>query len=270
MYVAIDMGGTKTLVALFSPSGRLLESKRFETPQQYSDFLTTLADIFQGLQHDTQKVERCVVGAPGRIDRKNGVVAVFGNREWRNVPMARDIEKICKVSVRLENDANLAGLSEARLINRGHKKVLYVTISTGIGGSIIKDGVIDIDYADMEIGHMVFEHDGKIQTWEEFASGRAIVAKYGKRASEIEDTGVWYEISRNIALGLTSVCANLTPHTIVFGGGVGTHFEKFADQLHEAMTLYSSRMVTVPSLRKAIRAEEAVIYGCYELARQAA
>lgn len=268
MYLAIDVGGTKTLLALFSPSGRMIESKRFETPQNYDDFLTTLTDNYQILQHDTHKVDMCAVGAPGRIDRNAGKVLALGNRDWINAPLARDIEKICDAPVRLENDANLAGLSEGKLISRGHKKILYVTVSTGIGGSIIKDGVIDHDYADMEIGHMVFEHDGKIQLWEEFASGRAIVNKYGKKASELDDPSAWYEISRNLALGLTNACAALTPDVIIFGGGVGTHFHKFADLVHEAMTLYSSRMVTVPALRQAIRAEEAVIYGCYELAAQ--
>ncbi len=130
------------------------------------------------------------------------------------------------------------------------------------------DGIIDAEYADMEFGNMIFEHEGKMRTWEEFASGKAIYAKYGMKASEIDDPGIWYAISRDIALGLTNVVANLTPDVVIIGGGVGSHFDKFADQLHEEMLLFGSQVVTVPPIRKALRAEEAVIYGCYELACQ--
>src|SRR5215210_4214802 len=142
MYLAVDIGGTKTLLALFSDSGRLLDSVRFETPPQYPDFLKKLEKTYEDMQHDKGKVISCVAGAPGRIDRDKGVVVAFGNLGWENVPLMRDLKKITGLPTAVENDANLAGLSEALLIQHGFKKVLYVTISTGIGGIIIKDGRI--------------------------------------------------------------------------------------------------------------------------------
>lgn len=268
MHLAIDIGGTKTLLALFSHRGRLLESLRFETPADYPKFLSKLSNSYSALQHDTKKIASCVSGAPGKIDRKKGVVISLGNLPWENVPLASDISKISGVPAIVENDANLAGLSEAKLVSHAYNKVLYVTISTGIGSGIIIDGVIDPEFADMEIGHTIFEHDGKLQRWEDFASGKAIYKKYHKKASEIEDEEAWYIISRNIALGLTNVIVTLTPDVVIIGGGVGAHFEKYADRLHEEMMLFGSKLVSVPPLRKAIRPEEAVIYGCYELARQ--
>lgn len=267
MYLAIDIGGTKTLLATFSASGKKLESAKFETPHDYADFLGRLDEAFKSLP-DLEELRSCVVGAPGRIERSTGTVLAFGNLPWENVPIQRDLEKLIRLPVTVENDANLAGLSEAILIKHAYKKVLYITISTGIGGIVITDGVIDADYADMEFGHMIFEHEGRLQAWEDFASGKAIFERFGKKASEIEDPAIWYEASRNIALGLTNVIANLTPEVVVIGGGVGSHFDKFSDPLHESMLLYASKLVAVPPLRKALRAEEAVIYGCYELARQ--
>lgn len=267
MYLAIDIGGTKTLVATFSSDGRLTQSIRFETPKDYSEFLSEVARTYGELD-DTHGVKQCVAGVPGRVDRANGVAIAFGNLAWENVALGHDIEQIVGVPVRLENDANLAGLSEATLIQHSYRKVLYITVSTGISGVIVIGGKIDEDYADMEFGKMLFEHDGKLIEWEKFASGKAMYEKYGQKASEITDPGIWYAVSRNIALGLTNVVANLTPDVVVIGGGVGSHFEKYADRLHEEMMLYTSNVVTVPPLRKAIRAEEAVLYGCYELARQ--
>lgn len=268
MYLAIDIGGSKTLVALFSSSGRLLESKRFATPQNYDEFLKALEKTYISLQHDTAKVIACGVGAPGKIDRSKGRVEALGNLPWENAPLKRDIEKICGVPAALENDANLAGLSEALLIKHSYKKVFYITVSTGIGGSLISDGKIKPEFADMEVGHMVFEHDGKIQKWEDFASGKYIYKKYGKKASQLNDAGAWYVISRNIALGLSSVIVTLVPDVIVIGGGVGSHFDKYADPLHEELMLYGTKLVPIPPIRQAVRAEEAVIYGGYELARQ--
>lgn len=268
MYLAIDIGGTKTLFTVFSSSGKLLESIRIETPQEYPDFVKQIKATYGKLDH-TAGLKSCVIGAPGKINRRSGTVVAFGNLDWENIPLRTDLESALEIPCVIENDANLAGLSEALLIRHNYKKALYLTVSTGIGGSIILNGELRPEYADMEIGMMVFEHDGKIQEWEEFASGKAIYNEYGKKVSDIaeDDSSTWYKITRNLALGMTAIIANHTPDVIIIGGGVGAHFEKYADRLHEQLMLYSSKLVSVPPMRKAIRAEEAVIYGCYELAR---
>lgn len=267
MYLAIDIGGTKTLVAVLSAGGEVLQSVRFETPELYPDFLKEFETSFSKLEKPDH-IKACVVGAPGKINRTRGTGIAFGNLEWENVPIGHDLKSIVKVPVLVENDANLAGLSEAILVRKQYKKALYITISTGIGGVLIINGKIDPDTADMEFGHMLFEHNDQLQKWQDFASGKAIFKKFGKRASEITDASAWYVISRNIAIGLINVISTLTPDVVIIGGGVGSHFEKFSDRLREELIIYGSDVVTIPPLLKAQRAEEAVIYGCYELARQ--
>lgn len=268
MYLAIDIGGTKTLVAVFSSSGKLLESVRIETPQEYPELIKQIKATHDKLNHKTS-LKSCVIGAPGKINRRIGSVVAFGNLDWEDVAIGPDLKAALGIPCVVENDVKLAGLSEALLIRHSYKKVLYLTVSTGIGGSIILNGELKPEYADMEIGMMMFEYDGKIQEWEEFASGKAIYNEYGKKVSDIpeDDTSTWYKITRNLALGMTAIIANHTPDVIIIGGGVGAHFEKFADRLHEQLMLYGSKLVSVPPMRKAIRAEEAVIYGCYEFAR---
>ena len=93
--------------------------------------------------------------------------------------------------------------------------------------------------------------------------------KHGKLASEIDesDTAAWYTISRNIAIGLIDVVATLTPDVIIFGGGVGAHFDKFKDRLLEELKIYENPLLTLPDLVKATHPEEAVVYGCYEMAK---
>ena len=267
MYLAIDFGGSKTLLAVFEKNGKLVDSQKFKTPPDYPAFISALEENIGKLK-SKDAFELCVIGAPGRINYNNGNVEAFGSLTWTNVPLKKDVHRICKIPVFIENDANLAGLSEAQLIKQSYHKILYLTVSTGIGGILIVDGKILPEYAQMELGQMKFENDGKIDDWEDITSGKAMVKKYGKKASEIEDPGIWYAVAHHLGLGIWNINVCLTPDVIVLGGGVGAYFEKFADNLHEALVLYSTPLVPIPPLRKAIRAEEAVIYGCYELARQ--
>lgn len=262
--MGIDIGGTKTLVARLNNAGVIKESTRFPTPKNYTVFLRELAKVVADIT--TDDVIACTVAAPGLIDRTRGVVKAFGNLPWRDVPLKQDVERILSCPTLLENDANLAGLSESKLLTQ-YPCVLYVTVSTGIGTGIIKNQEIDPEFADSEGGHIMLEEQGQLKPWEEFASGRAIVRKFGKRAGEIDDDKTWRIITKNIALGLFDLCAFIQPDVIVLGGGVMTHFERFDDLLLEAMKKFETPLTPIPPIVKAQRPEEAVIYGCYDLAK---
>lgn len=264
MYLAVDIGGTKTLVAAMSNMGKLISSSKFPTPTTYLDFLEELKRHILAFKYD---FKAGVVAAPGRINRLNGSVIAFGNLDWKNVPLKVDVESIANCPIKIENDTKLAGLSEAINIKKEFKKVLYVTISTGISSALIVNGVLDPDLIDSESGHMLLEHEGKLQTWESFASGKAIVNKYGKRASDITNSSDWNEISKNIAVGLIDLIAVVQPEVIVIGGGVGTHFKKFYAPLKKHLEKYSTPIVPTPAIIGAKNPEEAVIYGCYQLAK---
>ena len=167
----------------------------------------------------------------------------------------------------VENDAKLAALSEAIKLKEDYRKVLYVTISTGIGAGLIINKKISPDFDNIEVGQMLFEHDGKLERWERFASGKAIVAEFGKPASDITDPHTWYVISHNIAIGLIDLIATLTPDIIIIGGGVGSHFDKFGDRLIEDLKVYQSNLLIVTPIQQATNAEDAVIYGGYFLGK---
>ncbi len=263
--LAIDVGGTKTLLASFDDKGTVVEKVKFPTPQDYTEFIKELTTSVANLT--TKKFSKCVIAMPAKIDRKTGVAIAFGNLPWHDIPIVTDLERELAIPVIVENDAKLAGLSEAHLLPN-YRKVLYITVSTGIGGVVVINGKIDRNNQDAEYGHMLLEHDGQLMRWEEFASGKAIFAKFGKRASDITNPSDWYIIARNIALGLIGVIAATTPNAIVIGGGVGSHFAKFGDRLKEQLEIYEDDLLHVPPVFGAQRAEEAVIYGCYILANQ--
>jgi len=267
MILTIDVGGTKVLVATFDSDGKVTNSKKFKTPIMYPDFITELKKTVVELVGD-QRPNACSIAMPGRVDRENNVVIAFGNLPWENIRVGDDLADTITCPIYIENDANLAGLAEATSLLDRYRKTIYITVSTGIGGVLVVDGVMSPETLDMEVGHMMYEHGGKLQRWEDFASGSAIVERTGKLASELTDPGDWYIVARNIALGLVNVIATLTPDCIVFGGGVGSHLEKFQEKLHEELELYKNDMFELPQLVKAQHPEEAVIYGGYLLAKQ--
>lgn len=265
MYLGIDIGGTKTLVAAFDNKGMLKEKHKFPTPQKYIDFLRQLSLTVADMS--TTEWTACCVAFPGLVDRKEGVGVVCGNLPWRNVSIARDVKKIINCPVIIENDANLAGLSEAVHLTK-YNRVLYVTISTGIGTGIIIDQTIDPDFEDSEGGHMVLEHNGKRQRWEDFASGSAIVRRFGKQASEITDAKTWRLIARDIATGLLDLTAIIRPEVVVLGGGVNTYLERFEPYLMQEMEHYATPLTPLPKILKAAQPNDAVIIGCYYWAKK--
>jgi predicted NBD/HSP70 family sugar kinase len=265
MYLGIDIGGTKTLVARINTHGEIQERHKFLTPKFYPDFLLALTEGLKELSIVQYKATG--VGVPSKVDRKNGIAVAFGNLDWLNIPLQADIEKIVGCPTVIENDANLAGLSEAMLL-KDYRKVLYVTISTGIGTGFIVDQKIDASMADSEGGNMMLQHGSKLEIWEDFASGRAIVKRYGKKASEITDKTAWQAIAHNIAIGMIDLIALMQPDVIVLGGAVGGHFEKFREYLDNFLKEYENPLFTLPELKQAARPALAVLYGCYDIARQ--
>lgn len=267
MYLAIDIGGTKTLLAVFSLSGELIESQKFLTPKDYGKFKYELKkSIEESFGKHEFKIACCAV--PGRLNYKSGIAEGFGNLDWQNILIRADVSDILGIPVLVENDAKLAGLSEAQLVLRQYKKVQYLTVSTGIGGGLIIDGKLEPNFELSEPGHMMLEHNGKLTKWEDFASGRAIVKRYGKKASEIDDPKTWHSITKDLAAGMIDVIAMVQPDVVIIGGGVGTHFEKFGKMLNDELKKYENPLVPIPPIVGAKRPETAVIYGCYELIKQ--
>lgn len=265
MYLGIDIGGTKTLLACLDNDGVIVERVRFETPQDYDEFIRILTDNVAKLS--TKDFEACGVGVPGRIDHNRGIGIAMGNLPWKNVPIQADVKKIVNCPVVVNNDAKLAGLSEAMLLKNKYDRVLYVTISTGIGTGIIINQKIDPAFADAEGGQILLEHHDKIEVWERFASGSAIVKRYGKKAQDITDDPTWKHIANDLAVGLIDLIAVVQPQVIVLGGSVGHYFERFQTPLLKALHRYETPLVPIPPIVEAQRPEDAVLYGCYDLAR---
>jgi predicted NBD/HSP70 family sugar kinase len=268
MYLGIDVGATKTLFAVFDRDGQIVCEKKIKTSHEFQQFKADIAACISEFLKQFE-ISYCCCAVPGWIDYDKGVAVGFGNLPWQDVPMVQELQSLAPdVKILLHNDAKLAGLSEAILLHKKYRKVLYITISSGIGGGVIINDVIDKDFENFEPGQMIFEKAGKTEKWETYASGQALHERYGKMASEINDPAIWQEYVKDLVIGFEDLLATIQPDVVVVGGGVGAHFEKFQPYLQEELNKINNRLVPTPPLLKAKRPEEAVIYGCYDFIRQ--
>jgi predicted NBD/HSP70 family sugar kinase len=267
MYLGIDIGGTKTLLAVLDSNGVIKEQDRFPTNRDHNDFLK---DLKAAVSKFEQK--ECIATGVGVaatiIDRDRGVAEKLGNLPWKHIPLQQEIEDICHSPVVIENDAKLAGLSEAMLLKDKYKVVLYITVSTGIGYGLVVKGNIDKNIGDGGGRTMMLEHEDKFVPWEDFASGRAIVERYGHMAKDITDKETWEAISRDLAKGFIELIATTEPEVIVIGGSVGQYFDRYKQPLKDSIAKYHVPLIKMPELVQAQRPDEAVIYGCYDIAKQ--
>lgn len=268
MIIAVDTGGTKTLVALITEAGKVVQIERFPTPAATDRYITQLRSVvassFAG--HDVSQV---VVAIPGMI--KDGIAIWCNNLGWQNFDVAKALRGICgDAPITVENDANLAGLAAARNLNPIPSSVLYITISTGIGSGIITDGHIDPGLRLSEVGRTFIEYDGRLQEWEKFASGRAIHEIYGKFASDITSHAIWKQIADRISRGFLAIIPVLQPDTIVIGGSIGTYFSRYAPELETLLIEKLPPHIPCPQIVQAAHPEQAVIYGGYYYARDIA
>lgn len=261
MLVAIDTGGTKTLVSSFNKKGERGPVYRFPTPIDKRRYVNEVKTILQEKYSD-KKVDAIVIALPGIIN--NNVATWCENLGWKNFNLPKELEGVLgKAPIIIQNDANLAGLAEARALNPIPTSVLYVTVSTGIGSGIITNGNIDIALSKSEAGRALIEYDGRVKEWEDFASGRAIALTYKKLARDIHSIRTWRQIADRISRGFLALIPILQPDIIIIGGSMGTHFDKYHTRLKELLVAKLPRNIPCPRIIKARHPEEAVIYGCY-------
>lgn len=263
MIVTIDTGATKTLIADFDPKGVKRQEARFATPKNENEFLETLVATLKTAYPDPTTIDAICVALPGMINPA-GVLEFAPNLGWRNVAIREQLGQYYHCPIFIENDANLAGLAEAQAQEKVPKLSLYLTVSTGIGAGIIINGRLLPAHRSSEVGHMVLEYDGKLQEWESFASGRAILDHYGLYARDITSEDTWQEIADKISRGLLALIPALRPDLIIFGGSIGTYFEQYKPKLEAILHQHFDNLtIAVPEIVKAKHPEEAVVYGCY-------
>jgi len=126
------------------------------------------------------------IGSPGPLDRERGIVIITPNLGWRDFPLLDRVRDVVRLDLTLDNDANCATLGETWLgAAKGAKHVVGLTIGTGIGGGLIRDGKLYHGVSDVagELGHVTIDSTGRrcgcgnYGCLEAYASGPAIAER---------------------------------------------------------------------------------------------
>jgi fructokinase len=232
-YGGIETGGTKWECAIGTGPDDLRATATIPTttPEE------TIGRVVAFFEHEGP-VAAIGIGSFGPIDQKPGS-ATWGHITstpkpgWAHTNVGGEIGRRLSVPVAFDTDVNAAALGEHRWgAAQGLDTFCYITIGTGIGGGGMAGGRLLHGFAHPEFGHMRIPHDrGRDpfegvcpyhdDCWEGLASGRAIEARWGRPAAELDgDDAVWALQAHYLALGLVSVICVLSPERIVLGGGV--------------------------------------------------
>lgn len=192
LVIGVDLGGTQMRVAVMR--GATLLSRVGLLTGENPAPERIMPRVFAAIQEALEKANVSIadvagigIAAPGPLDSKTGVVFAPPNMPgWDHVPLRDIFSEQYHMPIFVENDANASGLGEYMFgAGRGCHDMVYMTISTGIGGGIISEGRIIAGASGTagELGHMTIDwhgtrcNCGNIGCLEYFASGTGIARK---------------------------------------------------------------------------------------------
>jgi glucokinase len=229
-YVLFDIGGTKTRVAVSEDLREFGEPVKFDTDP---DFKKGIANIVKEVEKLTEG--KTIVGMAGGMrgvldSEKRMLVKDPGGAltNWEEEPLADELEKQFKTKVFLENDAAIVGVGEANYgAGKGQEIMVYITVSTGVGGAKIENGVVDMYNYGFEPGHQLLDIDRTVlgedvsPTLENLVSGTALEKRMGVKPYEVpQSDAVWNQLAEYLADGLRNAILYWSPDMIVLGGSM--------------------------------------------------
>ncbi len=269
MIGAVDIGGTKIAVGMIDDEGKV--QARLECPTDpdggYSKALANIRRMLEAtaLTAGTQ-VSGIGIGSTGPVDPLTGE---FGDVNffpgWKGENLVKDLAGIFHVSVAMENDADAAALGEASWgAGKNKKRLIYVTVGTGIGTGFIVDGQLyrGVDHSHPEIGHHLVDPSGPPCAcgfhgcWESLAAGPAMTAWMEKEApanyphradlsakricelaaagDDLAKRAVEHE-AYYLGLGLANLVTMFVPDAIVLGGSMMKSADLFLDGIRKVI-----------------------------------
>lgn len=284
--VGVELGGTKTVVALANRDGIILEEIRFPTVSPRE----TVNQVCSWIKSKITAGDAIEMGiasfGPIRVDARAddyGRFLATPKPGWSGFSLIDEIEKYFpKSRIELETDVNAALLGEMRHGGAtGMRDAVYLTIGTGIGAGICCNGSLVHGTLHPEMGHIrVSRHPDDTfagacpfhgDCWEGLASGLAMEKRWGKPAHTLpNDHAGWDWQAWYLAQGILSVVAIMSPEIVILGGGV-SQFPELRDKTAHHLDVLSAGYFTFTGadLRLAGLGQRAGIIGAMELLTQA-
>lgn len=285
IYIGVDVGGTSLRAARFT-GHQPNPDQKIKTPTQPDGDPAGVLDRLERAIRDVAPpgldgVAAIGLGIPGPVDPRLGeVISLTNIPGWKHLRLQKIMQERLGRPVFLGNDANLAALGEWKFgAGRGHRDVLYMTVSTGIGGGVILDNRLLLGARGLaaEVGHILLEPDGPLcgcgqrGCLEALAAGPAITRRAISRLEAGDGAGsalraltggdlsrlntaligqaaqqgdafsqsLLAEAGHHIGYALASLLHVFNPSIVILGGGVSLVGELLFDSIRAAIRRYA-------------------------------
>lgn len=295
--IAIDIGGTQLRVALFA-GGALQDRAALPTdveggPSGVMDQIDRLIDkLCPGAARGA--VGGIGLSLAGPIDTETGTVTRIPTLTgWDGLPVAKALSERTGIPAMVENDAIAATLGEWRHgAGKGVRNIVYLTVSTGIGGGAVVDGRLLHGRRGIagHLGHMRMVQEGPtcpcgaVGCFEALAAGpalrdRAVIASRsgtgflaglteidaihvfeGARAGDRLCRDLVAEEAMYLGQGITSVIHMFSPDRVIMGGGLSQAFDQLAPGIHDIIRRDAMPpFKTVPVVKAALGGDSGLV-----------
>ena len=261
---AVDIGGTKISVGVVREDGTVLYRSDCPTDPQrgFSDAMQRIEQMLRQALAQCGSIAGVGIGCPGPLDPFTGVIGDVGTLPtWEGGQLIAELSARLGLTVAVENDADAAALAEYAW-GSAHTTgtLIYLTVSTGIGGGIVQRGQLYRSQrgAHPELGHQVIDPSGPLcycrisGCWESLASGPAMTAWFqamdpehrSVTAAEICDRAkqghplAVRAVKREghyLGLGMANLVTLFVPDVICLGGGVMKSSSLFLDDIRSTV-----------------------------------
>lgn len=300
-YLGIEIGGTKLQLVVGDDDGRIVRRERHEVDRYAAaeGIRAQIENSIRELMRDYRFLA-AGVGFGGPINRKTTTIRSSHQIQgWADFELSDWLESQLRCPIFADNDANTAALGEFRQgAGVGYEIIFYVTIGSGIGGGLVKNGKIyhGAIPGESEVGHLLLDRQGT--TLESVASGWAVDAKIRKLIAENPESAltrlvngstggearflapalkqaeplaqqILRETADALAFGLSHVVHLFHPEIVILGGGLSLIGESLCQAVEASLSTYLMEAFRPgPRVALAQLGEDAVPIGAMTLARR--
>lgn len=258
--IGIDLGGTKISTAIADLNGNVLNMHTLETEAKkgkekvLENLVLSINSILDVSKVDLSSVKCIGIGSPGPLDVTTGTIISSPNLPFKNFEIVNELKNYFDIDIHLDNDANVATIGEYILgAGRGSDNLVYITVSTGIGGGAILNGKLYAGNTSnaLEVGHITLDPNGPVcgcgnfGCLEAISSGTAIAKKANqalqsgavtslRNYTTVTSYEVFKEYANNdaisvdivdnalnyLGIGVANIISTLDPSMVIIGGGV--------------------------------------------------
>ncbi|HEY3580145.1 MAG TPA: ROK family transcriptional regulator [Pyrinomonadaceae bacterium] len=265
--IGVDVGTNRTMVATSDLAGRVLQEESFETHPDAEETTRRIIERANKLiRRNNGTIEGIGVSLPGLVDPEGSDMFV-PTFNWRDLPLAKDLNEATGLPVTMDNDANAAALAELWFglpEIREVRDFILVLVEGGVGTGIVFDGQVyrGENGAAGEFGHMTIGQgapvacaSGSRECWEAFASERSALARYKNLSSGSNGAGdiefgelidlalhgdgaartALQETAKYLGIGIANLIRGLAPEAVIVGGPIVRAWPVIAEEIRTSV-----------------------------------